>query len=38
MQGQRSLTMSSWEKGYLKEETTTQGSRDGVIGKCQEYQ
>ena len=29
---------SSWEKGYLKEETTTQGDREDVVGKYQKYQ
>jgi hypothetical protein len=30
---------SSWIRGYLKEETTTQGSGEGVVGKkYQRYQ
>jgi hypothetical protein len=29
---------SSWVRGYLKEETTTQGSGEGVVGKYQKYQ
>jgi hypothetical protein len=29
---------SSWVRGYLKEETTTQGSGEGVVGKYQRYQ
>jgi len=36
MQRQWSSTSRGWEKGYLKGETTTQGGRDGVIGKCEE--
>jgi len=34
MQEQRSSTKCGWEKRYLKEETATQGGREGVIGKC----
>jgi hypothetical protein len=29
---------SSWVREYLKEETTTQGGGEGVVGKCQKYQ
>jgi hypothetical protein len=29
---------SSWVRGYLKEETTTQGSGEGVVGRYQRYQ
>ena len=29
---------SSWVRGYLKEETTTQGGGEGVVGKYQKYQ
>jgi hypothetical protein len=29
---------SSWVRGYLKEETKTQGSGEGVFGKYQKYQ
>jgi hypothetical protein len=29
---------SSWERGYLKEETTTQGGGEGIVGKYQKYQ
>jgi hypothetical protein len=29
---------SSWIRGYLKEETTTQGSGEGVVGRYQKYQ
>ena len=29
---------SSWVRGYLKEETTTQGGGKGVVGKYQKYQ
>ena len=29
---------SSWVRGYLKEETTTQGSGEGFVGKYQRYQ
>jgi hypothetical protein len=29
---------SSWIRGYLKGETTTQGSGEGVVGKYQRYQ
>jgi hypothetical protein len=29
---------SSWVRGYLKEETTTQGGRKGVVEKSQKYQ
>jgi hypothetical protein len=31
-------TQSSWERGYLKEETTTQGGGEGIVGKYQKYQ
>jgi hypothetical protein len=31
-------TQSSWVRGYLKEETTTQGSGKGIVGKYQRYQ
>jgi hypothetical protein len=31
-------TLSSWIRGYLKEETTTQGSGEGFVGKYQRYQ
>jgi hypothetical protein len=27
---------SSWVREYLKEETTTQGGREGVVGKYQD--
>ena len=30
-------TPSSWVRGYLKEETTTQGGGKGVAGKYQKY-
>jgi hypothetical protein len=30
--------LSSWVKGYLKEETTTQGGGEGIVGKYQKYQ
>jgi hypothetical protein len=29
---------SSWVRGYLKEETTTQGGGNCVVGKYQKYQ
>jgi hypothetical protein len=29
---------SSWIRGYLKKETTTQGGRKGFVGKYQKYQ
>jgi hypothetical protein len=29
---------SSWVRGYLKEETTTQVSGEGFVGKYQRYQ
>jgi hypothetical protein len=29
---------SSWIRGYLKEETTTQGGGKGIVGKYQKYQ
>jgi hypothetical protein len=29
---------SSWDRGYLKEENTTQGGGEGVVGKYQKYQ
>jgi hypothetical protein len=29
--------LSNWESGYLKEETTTQGSGEGVVGKYQKH-
>ena len=29
---------SSWVRGYLKEETETQGSGEGVAGRYQRYQ
>ena len=29
---------SSWVRGYLKEETTTQVSGEGFVGKYQKYQ
>jgi hypothetical protein len=29
-------TLSSWVRGYLKEETTTQGGGKGVVGLCAE--
>jgi hypothetical protein len=29
---------SNWVRGYLKEETTTQGSGEGVVGKYQRCQ
>ena len=28
----------SWVRGYLKEETTTQGGGEGIVGKYQKYQ
>jgi hypothetical protein len=31
-------TPSGWVRGYLKEETTTQGGGKGVVGKYQKYQ
>jgi hypothetical protein len=31
-------TPSSWVRGYLKEETTTQGGGKGVVGKYPKYQ
>jgi hypothetical protein len=31
-------TPSSWVRGYLKEETTTQKGGKGVVGKYQKYQ
>jgi hypothetical protein len=31
-------TLSSSVRGYLKEETTTQGGGEGVVGKYQKYQ
>ena len=31
-------TPSSWVRGYLKEETTTQGGGEGIVGKHQKYQ
>jgi hypothetical protein len=31
-------TPSSWVRGYLKEETTTQGGGKGVVGKYQKHQ
>ena len=31
-------TLSSWVWRYLKEETTTQGRGEGVVGKYQKYQ
>jgi hypothetical protein len=38
-QGYRTVwTPSSWVRGYLKEEITTQGGREGVVGKYQKYQ
>jgi hypothetical protein len=30
--------LSSWDRGYLKEETTTQVGGEGVVGKYQKYQ
>jgi hypothetical protein len=30
--------LSSWIRGYLKGETTNQGSEEGVVGKYQRYQ
>jgi hypothetical protein len=30
--------LSSWVRGYLKEETTTQGGKEGIVGKYQKYQ
>jgi hypothetical protein len=30
-------TPSRWIRGYLKEETTTQGGGKGVVGKYQKY-
>jgi hypothetical protein len=32
------VARSSWVKGYLKEDTTTQGGGEGVVGKYQRYQ
>ena len=29
---------SSWVRGYLKEETTTQGGGKGIVGRYQRYQ
>jgi hypothetical protein len=29
---------SSWVRGYLKEESITQGGGEGVVGKYQKYQ
>jgi hypothetical protein len=29
---------SSWVREYLNEETTTQGSGEGIVGKYQRYQ
>ena len=29
---------SSWVRGYLKEETISQGDGEGVVGKYQKYQ
>jgi hypothetical protein len=29
---------SSWIRGYLKEETTSQGGGKGVVGEYQKYQ
>jgi hypothetical protein len=31
-------TPSSWVRGYIKEETTTQGGGEGLVGKYQKYQ
>jgi hypothetical protein len=31
-------TPSSWVRGYLKEETTTQGGGKAIVGKYQKYQ
>jgi hypothetical protein len=31
-------TQSSSVRGYLKEETTTQEDREGIVGKYQKYQ
>jgi hypothetical protein len=31
-------TLSIWVREYLKEETTTQGGGEGVVGKYQKYQ
>jgi hypothetical protein len=31
-------TPNSWVRGNLKEETTTQGSGEGLVGKYQRYQ
>jgi hypothetical protein len=31
-------TLSSWVRGYLKEETTTQGGGEGIVEKHQKYQ
>ena len=31
-------TPSSWVRWYLKEETTTQGGGEGIVGKYQKYQ
>jgi hypothetical protein len=30
--------LSSWVRGYFKEETTTQGTGEGIVGKYQRYQ
>ena len=30
--------LSSWVRWYLKEETTTQGGGEGIVGKYQKYQ
>jgi hypothetical protein len=30
--------LSSWVRGYLKKETTTQGGGEGIVGKYQKYQ
>ena len=30
--------LSSWVRGYLREETTTQGGGEGIVGKYQKYQ
>jgi hypothetical protein len=30
--------LSSWVRVYLKEETTTQGSGEGIVGKFKRYQ
>jgi hypothetical protein len=29
---------SSWWRGYLKEESTTQGGGEGIVGKYKKYQ